>query len=92
MPNEAISETLLSTVVGGNPAEAAGPYCTPDDQLGLRTQRRWENSPEPRRERGERGPHTLIHPEMPPEIRYPRPPRPPITRSDRRLKRRIRAL
>jgi hypothetical protein len=94
MASESIDKELLGTVTGGN---AQPRQCTPANPTGAPPQRYWENSP-PGSHGGGHGGHGghMPHPlrgGQSGHIDRPRPPRlPPIVRSDRRLKRRIRSL
>ena len=100
MASEPITEAELETVLGGNGTEGnppAGPICTPDDPQGVRGGRPpqyWENSPPGSHGGGGHGGGGGHQPHLDPPVRIRQPPpwRPTIIRSDRRLKRRIRAV
>jgi len=97
MPNEVIDIDLLGNVTGGEgEAAPAGPVCTPDNPTGQPPQRYWENSPPGQQSGGGHGGGGGHQPHLDPpvNIRQPRPWRPTIMpgRSDRRLKRHIRAV
>jgi hypothetical protein len=91
MASESIDEEHLGAVTGGN-AQFPPRQCTPDNPTGAPPQRYWENSPPG--SHGGHGGHGGHRPHLDPPvyIRHPRPRLPPIVRSDRRLKRRIRSL